>query len=318
MLTDEYEYKIELKIKNLLEGKSLQNWCKDISNNFLVETEQTTPPFSITKFLPHRNIKALHDENLSLTGKIEKKQNGFLLKLNPKKIKSGQYYNFVLAHEIAHTFFYDVNSPEPIDISGLVPSSFYLEYLCNKIARYLLIPAKSIEEEIENIPSIESYEFNLSYVSILLEKYNTSSFTFLTRIIVDEPLWNAVFIRFKYFDETSNWKLTETYKPRYLNPSEFFIPLPDKNKHFDNPHKFPTAKSNLNSFLQELYKDLLVKKRLNKIIDAKEIKGAPLETFLNKFPDDFKLLLHTSVHKETNTINILIPLSNFMNEETSL
>jgi hypothetical protein len=305
--TDIYELKIELKIKNLLGHRSLLDWCKEISDEFITQTKQTAPPFCVAKFLPHRRIKAIHDRHISISGRIEKNDAGFLLKMNPDKFQSQKYYNFVLAHEVAHTFFYDTKKIHPIDISGFSPGSIYLEYLCNKIARFLLIPTKAIEDDLSQLPQLNTVDFTLEIINGLIAKYATSDYTLLTRLIVDEPLWKCLFFRFKYFKEIDCWKLIDTFKPRYINS---FVPQADKKKGKMDPKKYPTAKSSLNKFLRQLNKELIESKRITKRVCARELYGEPLGSLNSIYDSEDEVTVHTSYYHKEKIINLLIPLHN--------
>jgi len=299
---NDFEQKIELKLKNHLSGKSITEWCKSISNQYLFETNQIEPPFSIKKYLPIRKIHTEHDSNISVTGQIKPTDSGFLLKINPEKIKSEQYYNLTLAHEIAHTFFYNTNDKDTKNLLGLTPGSKYLEYLCRKLARFLIIPSISIEKEILKYPNILSKDFNLSIVNDLMHKYRTSAFVLLTRLISDEIIWDALFLRFQFYNNI--WRLKESFKQ-----SGIFLPPPNSRKTKSDPERYPSAKKKLDEFLNNIWIELKEKKRVSKEVKISELNDKPLVSLFNELDENELVLVHFSLDRINNLVNIFIPLN---------
>src|SRR3989338_347069 len=308
--SDRYEKKIELLLSNVLQGRSLTQWCSEISKQYLIETKQTVPPFSVLKFLPYRKTNLKHDKNLTVDGKIEVKGEVFIITLNVKKLSTDFDYNFLLAHELAHTFFYDISKSIPANLTILPPGSGYLEYVCNKIARFLLMPSGVIQEELKKLPQITDDSFTLSIINDLVNKFQVSHVNLLARIIGDETLWNCLFLRFEYFNTDKSWRLREKYLPRYLNSQKYFIPPPDKHKKEDSPEKYPSAKNSFLCFISSLESELIKRKgkRTSKRIYISEITGPPLTTFFSNINNGEKVLIHASMGIKNKKINFLLPL----------
>jgi len=306
-LKNDYVGQLEEMLRDLLQGRSLEQWCDEISNQFIEQTGQTTPPFSLTKFLPYRRIIAEHDNSISVAGQIEKSKDNFILKINPKLAANKNYYNYVFGHEIAHTFFYDITGVEPIDISGLPVGSKYLEYLCNRIARYLLIPSRPIKKILSHNKPISDSDFSLKVISDLLQTFETTSPILLTRIIIDEPLWNCIFLRFKNFKEVTpdTWKLIDVYQPREFSSKRYFIASINKQEGVDKLH---TVKGNLFHFINELKNEHVNKKRLYKKVPISSLKGDPLTTFIKNYKSKSDVIIHSSYYDREATINLMVVL----------
>jgi hypothetical protein len=93
-------------------------------------------------------------------------QNNFVLP-NRKRARE----RFSLAHELAHTFFYDKNSRIPRPMRGS-PRGERLEHLCQVAASEILLPSPLLKKELERRGKVESIEtvFDLAkYFDVSLE-----------------------------------------------------------------------------------------------------------------------------------------------------
>ena len=306
-LKSSYEEKIQNTLRNFFGSRSIDDFCIDIGNNFLISTEQIEPPFSLLKLISQKRIKVIFDKTILVSGMLEAIIDGFILKINPEKIKNKQYYNLTLAHEIAHTYFFNTNARFPNDVSGLLTTSPELEYMCNKIARFLIIPPISLKSILESGPIIGSDLFSFKIVIKLCEIYQTTQYVILKRCIHDELHWNALFVKFKFFKNDKTWKLDSIIYPQYLasttNKSSFFVP---KGVSKD---KIPSAKGRLADFLNKTYVQLKSEPILNKTICLKEVIDAPLHSIFNKEKLNFTHLVYLSLDVNTDSISLLIPLN---------
>lgn len=306
ILKSRYEEDIQNSLKSFLRSKSLDEFCINIGNNFLELTGQVEPPFSILKLISQKQITLIFDKTLLVSGKIETGPKGFIIKVNLEKIKNKQYYNLTLAHEVAHTYFFNTSSQNPSDISGLLTTSPALEYLCNKIARFLVVPSISLLKSLEDLPKIGSELFSFRNVVKLCEIYQTTPYVIFKRCIHDELHWNVLYLKFKYFSDDKTWKLTSSHYPQYIssieNRSKFFIPQSSVK------NKWPSAKKALARFLNDVYLELKYNPIINKIVTLKDIIGEPLHSIFHDIADD-QLLIHLSLDDEINCINLIVPLN---------
>ena len=104
----------------------------------LVDALITTHPSGFRVF-----FRSDRDEALSC---LEAYKNESAKNLLPSRIR------FSLAHEIAHTFFYDLSkAPPKIKESASEAELDELEVMCNRLAGHLLMPSKLLKSELPNL-----------------------------------------------------------------------------------------------------------------------------------------------------------------------
>jgi len=162
------------------------------------------PPFDPFKIscIKDAQIRVIYlpKEEIGADGSIETCENGFIIKIDKNlRDRSNQVYRLrtTMAHELMHTFFYDVLKPIPNKIGFRHPQKeeFWMEEeLCGYLTREFLVPIFSLNELILKkadllFPSIPNIEFLKSIFVI-------SSDVIAYRMIKDVSLWNAIFIKF--------------------------------------------------------------------------------------------------------------------------
>lgn len=170
--------------------KDLRKVLFSIVDNLLKETDQEIP-FQPEMLAHKRRIKKIVDAELSgVNALLIPEVGGFLM-----KIKSGIHHfqrRFACAHEVGHTFFFNIDADPPRREFQYQKSSYWVEeeFSC-AIAREILLPQYSIRRTIQKnkiSPSISA----LRYISGLYE----ASFDLIRlKIINDTPLWDCVIFR---------------------------------------------------------------------------------------------------------------------------
>lgn len=151
---------------------------------------QTKPPFAPEKIAHYRKINSVvGDETLRHREAIlTQKDDGFIIKFNPTKPRVR--VRFSLAHEIGHTYFFDLNTNPPQKFYSVMSSRYWVEegYAC-EIAREILAPepyVSAITTQICKYPSIHAL--------IRLQKvFDVSYDVLIKRLLYDSHLWNANF-----------------------------------------------------------------------------------------------------------------------------
>jgi hypothetical protein len=92
---------------------------------------------------------------------------------------------FTIAHELAHTFFFDLSEKKPRSVVGSVPKSEFswLETSCNEIAAHLLMPEIALRADAENTL------LHSNAIVALAEKYRVSVEALLRRLN-NSALWS--------------------------------------------------------------------------------------------------------------------------------
>jgi len=145
---------------------------------------------------------------------------GFRIEIKHKRTRNLDDLDFraraTIAHEMAHTFFYDINSlpPKPIGVVSSKKSQWELESICYRIGRTILMPSFSISRLLTQSPKIR--KGSLHKIGLLMNRYKVSSDIVAWRMIKDLELWSSCFVKNRVKGEGSDIKFTR-------------IPIPLKN-----------------------------------------------------------------------------------------
>jgi Zn-dependent peptidase ImmA (M78 family) len=101
------------------------------------------PPFALRGLAKERRVSVVFDETLAGDASLSPSENGFTVTMNPSHSRSRQRFSF--AHEIAHTFFFELGSRLGGRNRELDPAAAFLEHreeeeLCDIAAREMLMP----------------------------------------------------------------------------------------------------------------------------------------------------------------------------------
>jgi hypothetical protein len=146
-------------------------------------------PFQPEAIAHFRRVKEIAETKLSVDALLLPEVGGFVI-----KIKSNLHpfkKRFACAHELGHTFFFNIDIDPPQREFQYQKSSYWVqEDSACAIAREILIPQFSIRPMIENegiSPSISA----LRYLSAL---YQVSFDVLRYRLVNDAPLWDCVIL----------------------------------------------------------------------------------------------------------------------------
>ncbi len=160
-MSPNYEYWKSPAIKWLLtefKVEDAESFMRSEATKLLRMTEQDSPPFSPSRIAPLRGIRGIQKNKITSLSELVPIKGGFQILVN-SQIASG-YPNiyeetrkthqrstyFTIAHEIGHTYFYDVKSPipsRPFKDSGSVAE----ERLCDIFATELLMPTERFSND---------------------------------------------------------------------------------------------------------------------------------------------------------------------------
>lgn len=160
-LTDRYGY------------SSVEKWIESTVKNLLDSTNQTAPPIALESIAKKRKISEYPRPHVS--AKWEDR--------------------FTFAHEIAHTFLYDLSTTPPRRIFPSMSQSIS-EILCNRIAAEVLMPKWMVKDFLNEYPSMTEKHFNIQiFRKIVLDfmKYFRVSPNVVARRLVENlNLWNIL------------------------------------------------------------------------------------------------------------------------------
>ena len=151
--------------------------------SLLANSRQSRPPFNPQEALPP-TVKRVEFAQLSRDGMLVPVQGGFIIKLNSLKPLVRQ--NFTCAHEIGHTFFYDVTGKRPWRPYKSMSTYWGEEGLCYEFAEEMLMPRLIMEEITNSInPSITSLQKLVKTFQVSIEA--------MIRRISRLNLWPCIF-----------------------------------------------------------------------------------------------------------------------------
>lgn len=175
----------------------------EAATNLRLEANQSSPPVELDRIKEIRHIyeETTFNTPVSLDAVLAPTSKGFVLRL-PK----GQHEvrrRFSIAHEIGHTFFYDINKNPPVRLISQASSSMLLhkeENICSAFARELLIPREFINNELFKF----SDNNKLKVVLNLASRYKVSAEVMMRRLLTDLSHLETTMAIFK---GTSNFEL---------------------------------------------------------------------------------------------------------------
>jgi len=158
-------------------------------NDLLKQTNQNVPldlePISLL-----RRIRSIVETELSVDAILVPEIGGFMIKVNKDLHPFKKRY--AIAHEIGHTFFFNIEDDPPRREFQYQKSNYWVqeEFAC-AIAREILVPRFSLIPLVENEhiqPSVNA----LRYLSSL---YQVSFDVLRLRLINDLSLWNCAILK---------------------------------------------------------------------------------------------------------------------------
>jgi len=181
------------------------------------EANQNLPPIELDKIkrIRHINEETAFTSSETLDAILSPTSEGFVLRL-PK----GQHQyrqRFSIAHEIGHTFFYDIDSNPPVRLisqASLGAISPKEEDICSAFARELLMPHELMVDELSRL----SVTNKLVALVDLASLYRVSAEVMTRRLLMDLSQLKTTAAIFKRVSN-SNVKDTRPYIRTYKGES---------------------------------------------------------------------------------------------------
>jgi hypothetical protein len=176
-------------------------------------------------------------------------EEGFRIELASEK-KSFSWLRFTLAHEIAHSLFFDIEEWPPAPLISMIQGDRDLEWLCWQLARCLLVPQAWLKDHLSAFSSLSSPDFSLEVLFALERTFSVPWKVIAQRIVEDLGLWRVVLLQFVQLNDQPS----PSEKGWYLRWHTFsvnetktlFIPM---SRLVDGITKSPQAKRTLLEFV---------------------------------------------------------------------
>ncbi len=115
---------LKTNCKGVFGNEDPLNWADITTVGLIKELGYREPPVNIfdVNLLKKRNVlRASTKKHLPVFGKLSIEENGFVIEINQNNLIKWIRYN--LAHEVAHTFFFDINTWPPRRLTSLRSSN---------------------------------------------------------------------------------------------------------------------------------------------------------------------------------------------------
>lgn len=323
-------------LKRIIGDTEPLNWAYKASEQLLRLSNQHKPATNLTPILPLRRINPtiVFEEKLEPLATLRITNDGFQIIANEslKDSLNSNMLRFTIAHEIGHTFFYDIHKKPPVRFHCLRSFDRGEDKLCDLFASALLTPDEWIYEKFDIIRNS-----NIFYIIKKLSSFFRVSYSAMAyRLIHDLNLWNGVLLscKWSYKDNTRSpnkmtgnvsekqaWRIIWRIVPGNLLP-ELFIPSPTKkNKNLPSVKwkELDRIVSTMKPFdIKELVISSLeagrlgnLRKIMHKYIGTRnnyKVWITVLDAYKAKAKDDMKDLFTENESKQNKTVLLAIPL----------
>jgi len=237
---------LQVILASQLHGLSLLEWAEKTTLELLLESGQTFPPFQLDRHLRSlRKVTSIRfQDSLPERARLRAHKDGFDVEIDSKYIHHLGWRRFLLAHEIAHTYFYESKPNGVGDRLFIRHGDPDLEWLCDYLARSLLIPMEALTKQLSQVEESSTTGFNFATLFDLSRKFSVPWQIMAGRLVEDTGLWRALVLLWKSEGVTPDldWRLQWQTAPRELS-SEIFVPIGRRQK--SGEMKFPRAKGRL-------------------------------------------------------------------------
>ncbi len=157
-------------------------------SNLLSIAGQTAPPVNLEEIARHRRIDKIVESADRIDGLLIPTYRGFQVRIrgNLPLVRKRS----TLAHEIGHTYFYDLSTSPPTKIRHWFNKVWSEEGVCSEIGRCLLVPSHMLKQVLDGL---RAEPLTITVMQYLARLFSVS-LDIIARRLQDENLSNAVFV----------------------------------------------------------------------------------------------------------------------------
>lgn len=184
---------VEQRFRSVFAGKPLDAWTQERVDCLLSNAGCFSPPLRLEEnrsLLSERRIREIRfRRGLPERGRLEITPDGFVVDVALSRKSIAPLYRVTLAHEVAHTLFYNIAHWPPTDLARVEAGNPHLEWVCWYIARSLLAPATWLAGALEAMARPDGSAFSLRSLRLLEEQFEIPLKTLAQRLVVDLRWW---------------------------------------------------------------------------------------------------------------------------------
>lgn len=168
--------------------QSLSSIIRNIAKEFLAAANQDKPPIYLHSLFDTRHVTAYSELKTVTSGRLVIDKAGFRIEVqNGYETRT----RFTLAHEIAHTVFYDLESSSPKRLLHGARTKEE-EYFCNMLAAEILMPFWMIEGELKKFRAGNEDTSPVLLFQQLARIFKVSLEAMIRRVVEDLQIYKAV------------------------------------------------------------------------------------------------------------------------------
>jgi hypothetical protein len=199
--------KLSPELSYAIKGLLPEEWAKEEASYLLQKSHQAPPPVDLKTILPLRKIetKVTSQNQLNCSARLVPCQNKFKVVVRTARNENPitkKRRRFTIAHEIGHTYFFNLDHEPLIRLPGLERYSLTEERLCDMFASSLLMPEEAL------LKKYYSYNKKTHFLCILHELHNEFDVSYgamALRLIKQLKLWKGVLFTCQWLPKEVNW-----------------------------------------------------------------------------------------------------------------
>ena len=295
--------RLEKRLSDVLRGQSLKTWAEGRTAELLETSNQHGPPLLLetsSPLLKKRRIKRVsYKVGLPERGRLSIESDGFAIEVAPTSKRLGQWSRFVLAHELAHSLFFNVEEWPPLPLISFEPGNRDLEWLCWYLAKCLLVPSRWVLRELSHKPTPDSDGFSFSILYRLEKLFSAPWRIIAQRLVEDLNLWNCAILQFTKLPDravqdgsVSSWYLAWQTRP-ITGAEGLFIPI---GRRENGVMKFPSAKGTLAEFISDCFERGLQESNFSAWVSHETLNAGATGNLKKFIADEPQIGFHCSVN----------------------
>jgi hypothetical protein len=260
MHSSERVLRLQPQLTSLLGGLQLAEWIESTAMRAIAATGQGGPPLAIHRGCPllqsRRVTQLRYNVKLPEIARLIVHNNGFVIEVSTPSHYQLPWFRFYVSHEISHTLLYNIETHPPFSLVNLEPGNSDLEWLCDSLAKRILVPETWLRKHLAYQPHPGDEMFALSSIFETAKAFGAPWQVILERTIEDTGMWNCVVLRFALSteerqpdsEEREVWRMTWNCAPRN-GCTGLYIPRGQQTR---AARKYPRADGKLGHLLGEL------------------------------------------------------------------
>lgn len=263
-----------------LQGLTLRQWVEKTTCEAVAATEQTTPPIDLSPIQMARRIKEVsYCASLPEWGSLRVDRDGFVVKLARLRATAALWSRWTLAHEIAHTFLYDITQSPPRSLVYVGSGNPKLEWLCRCLSRSLLMPEGWVAHMLANGANSPTPTITLHVLDEMERRFGVPWTIVAERIVEDLGLWRCILLQF-VAEASGNDLLVEAGHRREWrlcwstasasSSGQLYLP---RGRREQTGMRFPRAKGQVRMLVEDIMRTESVGSSFTRAINLSQLAG---------------------------------------------